>query len=169
MDALFRFAYRTAYRGLRLWWRVRRPHAQGVAVAVWHGGRLLVLCPSYRMALDLPGGGRGWGEAPCAAALRELDEETGLRPLQDELGDGGVHTFAEDHRTITMQVFVWRPPRLPMPVIDHREIVWFGWRTPEELAGLSLTGGLRAYLTAVAPKEGQVMERVLASPQAGCR
>jgi 8-oxo-dGTP pyrophosphatase MutT (NUDIX family) len=164
MDALFRFAYRTAYRGLRLWWRVRRPYAQGVAVAVWHDGRLLVLCPSYRMALDLPGGGRGRGEVLRAAALRELDEETGLRPPEDELRDGGVHTFTEDHRTITMQVFVWRPSRLPMPVIDHREIVWFGWRTPEELADLSLTGGLRAYLAAVRPRGDRVMERVLASP-----
>lgn len=165
MDALFRFAYRAAYRGLRLWWRLRRPHAQGVAVAVWHDGRLLVLCPSYRAALDLPGGAKSRRESPRAAALRELDEETGLRPPEDELHDDGRHTFMEDHRTITVQVFAWRPSGPPMPVIDCREIVWFGWRTPEELlAGPSLTGSLRTYLAAMAPKEGQVMERVLASP-----
>ena len=67
MNLLFRIAYRAAYRMLQVWWLVRRPHAYGAAVAIWRGDALLVVRTSYRVELDLPGGGVSRGEAPLAA------------------------------------------------------------------------------------------------------
>ncbi|KZY31260.1 hypothetical protein A3731_23870 [Roseovarius sp. HI0049] len=55
------------------------------------GGRLAVIRRddidgiAYPGRLDLPGGGREWGETPVACALRELHEELGLWLRPDEL------------------------------------------------------------------------------------
>ena len=57
MNSLYRLGYRIAYRAIRLWWLLRRPEAQGAAVAVWQDGGLLLVRSSYRRRLDLPGGG----------------------------------------------------------------------------------------------------------------
>ena len=43
LDAAWRLAYRIAFRLMRLWWALRRPARYGVVVAVWCGGRVLIL------------------------------------------------------------------------------------------------------------------------------
>ena len=78
LDAGFRLAYRIAFRLLRIWWALRRPARYGVVVAVWCGGRMLILRQSYRAAATFPGGGLHGGEDPEKAARRELLEEVGL-------------------------------------------------------------------------------------------
>ncbi|MEK0085365.1 NUDIX domain-containing protein [Benzoatithermus flavus] len=146
MDALFRLGYRTAFRVLRLWWRVRRPVLEGAAVAVWHDGRLLVVKTSYHDRLDLPGGGRGRGEAPRAAAARELLEETGIEVPPAALVPAGRFRFEDLRRRITDHVFAWHPAEAPVPLVDRREIVWAGWLAPDEIAAAPLTPTLRLYL-----------------------
>lgn len=155
MDALFRLGYRTAFRVLRLWWRVRRPVLQGAAVAVWHDGRLLVVGTSYHDRLDLPGGGLGRGEAPRAAAARELLEETGIEVAPAALVPAGSFGFEDLHRRITDHVFAWQPAAAPKPVVDRREIVWAGWLSPDEIAAAPMTPTLRLYLASLvlAPAE----------------
>jgi 8-oxo-dGTP pyrophosphatase MutT (NUDIX family) len=153
MDALFRLGYRLAYRLLQPWWRLRRPRLQGAAVAVWHGGRLLVVETSYHPRLDLPGGGIERGEAPLAAALRELFEEAGITAPPLELVAAGTCRFTDLHRRITDHVFVWRPVAPPVPVIDRREIVWAGWLTPEEIAARPATPTLRLHLASHAAEK----------------
>ncbi len=57
----------------------------GAKIALLQGGRVLALLRDDRPDIpfpahwDLPGGGREGAERPLACALRELDEETGLR------------------------------------------------------------------------------------------
>ncbi|ROO84469.1 8-oxo-dGTP diphosphatase [Actinocorallia herbida] len=48
-------------------------------VAVWSGRHLLLVFDRYRARWELPGGGIEPGETPHRAALRELEEEAGLR------------------------------------------------------------------------------------------
>lgn len=149
MDLLFRFGYRLVYQLLCLWWFVRRPAAEGAAIAVWHEGCLLVVRTSYRAGFDLPGGGIDRGETARAGAVRELAEELGLQAPAAALVEADSLTFTADHRRITQHVFVWRPEQRPAPVIDRREIVWAGYLRPAELTGQPLSPGLHHYLVKV--------------------
>jgi 8-oxo-dGTP pyrophosphatase MutT (NUDIX family) len=150
MDVLFRLGYRTAYAALRAWWLLRRPQAHGAAVAIWHGDALLLVRTSYRpRQLDLPGGGIGRGEAPAAAAVRELREETRIEVEPSALVDLGEFHYADGSRRITAFLFAWRP-RLPVQaVVDRREIVWAGFVPKAELAQAELGLLPRLYLDAL--------------------
>ena len=149
MNLLFRIAYRAAYRMLQAWWLVRRPHAYGAAVAIWQGDALLLVRTSYRPELDLPGGGIGRGEAPVAAAVRELREETGIEAEPAELVDLGEFHFEDNRRRITPFLFTWRPPTPVNPVADQREIVWAGLRAPGRAGRQPLCQAARLYLEAL--------------------
>ena len=64
-------------------------HRGSVAVLAVHGDGRLVLVRQYRYAVDeevweLPAGRLDPGETPDGAAVRELEEEVGLRPQQLE-------------------------------------------------------------------------------------
>lgn len=155
MDALYRLVYRLGHRTLRLWWRVRRPAMSSAAVALWHEERLLVVRTSYHPLLDLPGGGIDVGEAPLAAAVRELREETGIEVAPTSLTEEGVFRYLDLERRITAHVFAWRPQEAPVPTIDRREVVWAGLLTRGELADEAVSPLLRAYLgsAAVPPRD----------------
>ncbi len=165
LDAAWRLAYRLAYRALRVWWRLRRPEAEGASVAAWReDGRLLVVRTSHRGdLLDLPDGGLARGEAPLAAAVRELREETGFEAPPGELVEAArLELRLGDGRQVRDTIFEWRPGPGAEPRADGREVVWAGWLAPDELAGLRLAAGLAAYLaTTVAGRAGD--------PRAGVR
>ncbi len=147
MDRLWRLAYRLAHATLRLWWAVRRPRAEGAAIAAWWEGRLLVVETSYRPGLlDLPGGARGRREDARTAARRELGEETGLVVPEAELDEPITLTFPLEGRRVRMVVFTWRAPGPVAVRIDRREIVAAHWVTPVELAARRLAPGLALYL-----------------------
>ncbi|MCS6879069.1 MAG: NUDIX hydrolase [Geminicoccaceae bacterium] len=156
LDPVVRLGLRLAHRLLRVWWAIRRPRAEGAAVAVWWEGRLLVVESSYRPGLwDLPGGGRGAGESADAAARRELFEETGLAPEPGALEEAGAVEFALEGRRIRTRILVWRPKARVAPRVDRREILRAEFRTPEELARSRLAPGLRLYLEGPAQGAGR--------------
>jgi 8-oxo-dGTP diphosphatase len=74
-----RFGYRLAYTGLRLYWFLARPKLSGVKCILTHGERVLLVRHTYgHRGWDLPGGSVKRGEAPEAAARREMNEELGV-------------------------------------------------------------------------------------------
>lgn len=150
MNVLYRIGYRAAYRALQVWWMIRRPHAYGAAVVIWQGDALLVVRTSYRPELDLPGGGIGRAEAPLAAAVRELREETGIEAEPAELVDLGEFHFEDNRRRITAFLFAWQPSFPVRPVADQREIVWSGFASAAMLAETPLAKLPRLYLDALA-------------------
>lgn len=119
---LARLAYRLAWRALVLSWRLRRPEAHGAATLVVHGGKLLVVRPTYRDEWGLPGGLVDPGEEPRAAAARELLEETGIRVSPDRLEPLGAITFERFRARFHVAIFAWWPAAAPQPEVDRREI-----------------------------------------------
>jgi len=79
-----RRVFRFGYLALQVWWQLRRPHTSGVKVVVRRGDEVLLVRHTYgrRSEWDLPGGFINDGETPHDAALRELEEEVGLRAQQ---------------------------------------------------------------------------------------
>ena len=151
MNGLHRAGYRLAFALLRLWWFVRRPEAQGAAVAVWHGGRLLLVRMSYRPELDLPGGGIEAGETPLEAALRELREETGLLAGAAELEPAGAFHFEDYHRRITHAPFPLAARRArPAGGRRARDRLAAKFHSPAELAASRLAKLPRLYLASSA-------------------
>jgi ADP-ribose pyrophosphatase YjhB (NUDIX family) len=75
---LHRAGLRLAHAIRICWWQIRRPLLIGCrALAVNPRGEVLLVRHSYGSRLwALPGGGVARGEAPIAAATRELAEET---------------------------------------------------------------------------------------------
>ncbi|WP_052847529.1 NUDIX domain-containing protein [Streptomyces avicenniae] len=86
-------------------------------------GRVLVVEPTYRDTLLLPGGGIEAGETPAEGCRREIAEETGLG-----LEPGRV--LAVDHVSPAIEGI---PDDLPFPGDIH--IVFDGGTVPEETAG----------------------------------
>ena len=146
LDALWRTAYRTAFRLQLLYWRVRHPRLEGAYVAVWHGERLLMIRNSYRTRLSLPAGGLERGETPVQAALRELREEVGIESHAEALRYFGEivdsNGYAEDHA----HVFELRCADEPQPDVDGREVVWAGMLRVDEALERGVVSVVRKYL-----------------------
>ena len=143
-DAVWRFALRLGYPSARLWWRLLHPRHQGALVAVRVGRDLLLVRSSYRAEWSFPGGSMQRGEAPEAAARRELIEEIGL--VATDLVPAGVVSGMWDGRRDRVHLFELRLNELPQLRLDNREIVGTRLASPEELVGLAVTGPVAAYL-----------------------
>jgi 8-oxo-dGTP pyrophosphatase MutT (NUDIX family) len=145
-DRAVRVAMRVAYRAQLAWWFVRRPRIEGAYVAVWHGGRLLVIKNSYRTRFSLPAGGLRRGETPREAAVRELGEEVGIAAHPDALVyyDEIVVSsgYAEDHA----HIFELRCKDEPADRVDGRDVVWAGFLAPEDAFERGLVRPARRYL-----------------------
>jgi 8-oxo-dGTP diphosphatase len=153
LDPLADLAWRTAFRlGFplaRLWWRLRRTPHQGALVAVWVGAEVLLLRSSYRRAWTFPGGGIRSGEAPEAAARRELAEETGL--VAAALHPARIIEGVFDGRPDRVHFFELRLEHAPLLRLDNREVIAARFVGPEERDGMALTGSVADYFRQARP------------------
>jgi 8-oxo-dGTP pyrophosphatase MutT (NUDIX family) len=129
-DRVLAQVYRLGYRGMRVWWAVRRPRLQGAKCAVLRDDQVLLVRHTYgdRDAWDIPGGRVNRDEEPLRAAIRELREETGLHidaltPLEPLLVP--IHG-----RIDTIHPFVGRleasvPAELKLDRSELAEAAWF--------------------------------------------
>jgi 8-oxo-dGTP diphosphatase len=146
LDAGYRLAYRLAFRALRVGWFLRRPAHRGAIVAVWHAGRVLVVRPSYRRTLDLPGGGIARGEAAVAAACRELGEEVGIIVAPAALTLALEMTAWWDYRRDHVSIFELRLDTAPAIRVDRREITGAEFMAPAAMLAGKISPFVRAYL-----------------------
>jgi 8-oxo-dGTP diphosphatase len=145
-DLAYRVLYRAGYGLARQWWRLRRPRHEGALVAVWApGDRLLLVRVSYRAGWSLPGGSVRTGEAPSAAAARELAEELGLEADADRLVPAIEVTGAWEHRRDRVHVFELRLAHEPPLRPDRREVVRARFVSRAALARLRLSPPPAAY------------------------
>jgi len=113
----------------RLWLvRLIAPsHYVGALCLIEHDGRLLMLRQSHRWGWTLPGGLLNRGEAPQAAARREVAEETGL-----DVEVGLPFAVVVDTPTRRVDVLFWVPADHRPGVVAASEAVEAAWLTPEE-------------------------------------
>lgn len=138
--------YRLAAAFYAVYRLVLRPHTHGALVALWHGGRVLLVQASYRRQLSLPGGGIGRGETARAAAVRELAEELGIRVDPAALLDPWQITEASAGGQNTVTIFRVVLDQAPALEPDGLEIVACHWLSREEVLQHQITSHLRAYL-----------------------
>jgi 8-oxo-dGTP pyrophosphatase MutT (NUDIX family) len=161
-DAVWRAAFRLGFPLARLGWRARRPRHEGAIVAIYVGERLLVVRSSYRNEWNFPGGGIRYGEAPEAAARRELNEELGLEA--HELAAAGEASGIWEERRDHVHFFELRFDRLPELLLDNREITAAWLAPPGELRGAALTGPVVAYLDRALARHAPALNETLKNP-----
>jgi 8-oxo-dGTP pyrophosphatase MutT (NUDIX family) len=146
LDTAIRLGYRLAYLGLRAWWFVRRPPTHGACVALWHGGKVLLVRTSYRPCYSLPGGFVGRGEPSEQAARRELREEVGIDLSGSPLRLAWSGTLLFESRRDTVDIWETAVESPPAVHIASHELVWAGWVDPSEALRKRLLPHVAAYL-----------------------
>lgn len=146
IDFGIRTAYRVAHRMLRAYWSVRRPDTHGALVAVWNAGEVLLVKNSYRREYTFPGGYIRKGESPEAAGARELEEECGVQVevSRIRLAYDGVELYEQRNDRVTI-LEVELDVR-PTVVVDNREVVWAGFKSPREVLSMPVVPHIRTYL-----------------------
>lgn len=138
MNTIIRFFIRCAAVGFRFFSWLARPTIVGAGVLIWKDGAVLLVQPSYRDWLTVPGGHVGRREDPREAAARELHEEVGISVAPDTLVNLGVfvvhHSNTEDH----VHVYACTMPDDQVVAVDQREILSASFVSPETLAGRRL-------------------------------
>ena len=145
-DRAWRLAFRLAWRMLRAWWFLRRPHIQGVYVAVWCDERILIIRNSYKHYSTVPGGGVNQGEPRDQAAARELREEVGLEVVPASLCLAMEDVLYFEHKHDHVTVYELDMAREGPPRIDGREVVTARYMTMEEALAIPLSPVVRQYL-----------------------
>ncbi|MFM0161773.1 NUDIX domain-containing protein [Paraburkholderia sediminicola] len=144
IDSVWRMVLRLGFRLARAWWTLRRPRHEGALVAIYVGRALLLVKSSYRAEWNFPGGSVRPGEAPDAAARREMEEEIGLSSYT--LLPAGSACGIWDGRRDRVHFFELHLDCMPELRLDNREIVAAHLASPEELPGFALTEAAAAYL-----------------------
>jgi 8-oxo-dGTP pyrophosphatase MutT (NUDIX family) len=120
-----RLGYRVAYRLLRVYWVIVRPHSKGVKCVLTSRDRVLLVRHTYGYpAWELPGGSLRPREQPLTAARREVREELGVA-IEDWRALGELNATM-DHRPVTLHCFHAELER-PAGELDRGELAIAGW------------------------------------------
>ena len=146
-NKLIHWVYKLAYAGAIVFSFVFRSAGRGVNVAIWRRGELLLVKNSYRMGHTLPGGYVKSGENPKAAAIRELEEEVGLKVYPNQLKHALQCTFTASYKRETVDIFDMTLEKDTSLAIDNREVVWAGFIPPDKALTEPLSLSTAFYLS----------------------
>ena len=141
-----RLFYRLGFRLLKLSWWITRPTLEGVYVAVWHQGRVLLIRNSYHQHYSFPSGRRGRGERPVDAAVRELREEVGIAVGAERLEKAVEMRLVFSRMTDHIHLFELHLAQEPALAPDGREVVWAAFEDPEAALRRRLLPAVARYL-----------------------
>jgi len=120
-------------KAMQSYWRLTRSLTLGVQGVIFDdANRVLLVRHGYRPGWHFPGGGVEKNEPLRTALLRELEEETGVRPSEDPQLIGIFANFAAfpcDHVALFL-VRRWQRPTVPKP---NAEIVEQNFFSQDEL------------------------------------
>ncbi len=146
IDLGFRSAYRVAHRLLRAWWFVRRPRTAGALIAIWNEGQLLLVRNSYRRQYTLPGGYVRKSETASQAAARELLEEVGLEIPEERFRPAFEGELPFEFRRDFLTIVELEVDQRPEIHVDNREVIWAGWKSPEQVLRMDVVPHVVDYL-----------------------
>ena len=114
-------------------------HVTGSAIVTGRRGVVLVKHKRFQIWLQ-PGGHIDPGETPADAALRESEEETGLRVRfaggAPRLVHVDVHPGPRGHTHLDLRYLIWADDADPAPGPDEsQDVAWFDWEAAIEIAG----------------------------------
>jgi 8-oxo-dGTP pyrophosphatase MutT (NUDIX family) len=146
LDRGIQVGFFVAHRMLRAYWAVRRPETHGALVAIWNAGELLLVKNSYRREHTLPGGYVRYGETAAQAGARELAEECGIVVSHESIREAyrAVHPF--EFRKDDVSIVEVDVDTRPTIGIDHREVTWAGFESPQKILTLPIVPHLREYI-----------------------
>ncbi|MFB9473101.1 NUDIX hydrolase [Nonomuraea salmonea] len=119
------------------------------------GGRVMVVTPTYKPTLDIPGGFVEPGETPYEACVREVREELGVEP---RIGRLLVADWAPDPVAGELVLFVFDGGVLQGEVLEQitfvdGELSAFAFHSVEELDGLLIERLARRVKAGVTARE----------------
>lgn len=138
--------YRICFLAFSTYCFAFRPRTRGVYVAVWCGGRLLLLRNSYRSRLYLPSGGIKSGELSLEAARRELMEEVGIDAAPRNLVLVYETRIDHDHMHDHVSTFELHLDREPVVEVDRREVTEAAFFSLEAAALLDVSPVVQDYV-----------------------
>jgi len=110
--------------------KIRKPHNQGVKVLLFNGDKVLLVRIGYAHKMGgFPGDAIDTGETAEAAAIRELQEESGIEV--SSVTHVMERTWQKDG-LVTVQYFSAKSDKNEI-VIDNQEIIDAGWFSLDNL------------------------------------
>lgn len=110
------------------YWRLTKPITIGVKVLVEdENGAYLLVRQKYQSYWSLPGGGVESGESSRSAAVREVQEETGVRILPEDSKLFSVYFSKREYKSDHILLFVSKSAGRQVLESDFEieEVAWF--------------------------------------------
>jgi len=145
-NGIAQITYKLAYRCLLTLWFFTRPTVYGVYIAVWHQEKLLVIKNSYRKRFTLPCGRVKRGEDKVEAAVRELNEEVGIKLEKEQLTLVGEFKGQHKHATDIGTFFEINMTEMPPVKTDNREVIWARFLPLHQVYELELNPTIETWL-----------------------